>query len=44
MILISIKIVVVVSTTSADFLLITADVVLKTITILKEMRIAQLSS
>ena len=43
-ILISFKIVVVFNTTSADFVLMSADVVLKTTTILKEKRIAQLSS
>ena len=43
-ILISFKIVVVFNTTSADFVLMSADVVLKTTTILKEMMIAQLSS
>ena len=44
MILISFKIVVVFNTTSADFVLMSADFVLKTTTILKEMRISQLSS
>ena len=43
-ILISFKIVVVFNTTSADIKTKSADVVLKTTTILKEMRIAQLSS
>ena len=43
-ILISFKIVVVFNTTLADFVLMLADVVLKTTIILKEMRIAQLSS
>ena len=41
-ILISYKIVVNFNITSADFVLMSADVVLKMITILKEMRIAQL--
>jgi hypothetical protein len=36
--------VVIVNITSADFVLMAADVVLKMTTILKEMRIAQLSS
>ena len=44
MILIFFKIVVVFNTISADFVLMSADVVLKTTTILKEMRISQLSS
>ena len=43
-ILISFKIVVVFNSTSADSVLMSADVVLKTTTTLKEMRIAQLSS
>ena len=43
-ILISFKIVVVFIITSADFVLMSGDVVLKTTTILKEMRIAQLCS
>ena len=38
------KIVVVFNTTSADFVLMSADVVVKTTTILKETGIAQLSS
>ena len=43
-ILSSFKIVVIFNMTSADFVLISADVLLKMITILKELRIAQLSS
>ena len=43
-ILISFKIMVVFNIPSADFVLMSADVVLKTTTILKEMRIAQLCS
>ena len=43
-ILVSLKIVVIFEITSADFILISADVVLKMTTILKEMRIAQLCS
>ena len=43
-ILISFKIVVVFNTTLADFVLMSADVVLKTTTILKEMSIVQLCS
>ena len=43
-ILISFKIVVIFIITSADFVLMSADVVLKITTILKEMRIAQLCS
>ena len=43
-ILISFKIVLVFNTTSADLVLMSADVVLKSTTILKEMRILQLSS
>ena len=43
-IFISFKIVVVFNTTSTDFVFVSADVVLKSTTILKEMRIAQLSS
>ena len=38
------KIVVVFNTTPVDFVLMSADVILKTTTILKEMRIAQISS
>ena len=41
---ISFKIVAIFNITSADFVLISADVLLKMITILKEMRIAQLCS
>ena len=43
-ILISFKTVVILNITSADFVLMSADVVLKMTTILKEMRIAQLCS
>ena len=43
-ILISFKIVVIFNITSADFVLISADVLLKMTTILKELRIAQLCS
>ena len=38
------KIVLVFNTTPVDFVLMSADVILKTTTILKEMRIAQISS
>ena len=43
-ILISFKIVILINITSTDFVLISADVVLKSTTILKEMRIPQLLS
>ena len=43
-ILISFKIVVIFNIISADFVLMSADFVLKITTILKEMKIAQLSS
>ena len=43
-ILSSFKIVIIFNNTSADFVLISADVTLKMITILKELRIAQLCS
>ena len=43
-VLTSIKIVIIFNNTSADFALISTDVILKIITILKEMRIAQLCS
>ena len=43
-ILISFKIVVIFNIASADFVLMSADVALKMTTILKEMRIEQLSS
>ena len=43
-ILTSFKIVIIFNNTSTDFVLISADVILKMITILKELRIAQLCS